>query len=188
MEEVHESLVLESAIAEMRAQIERALEAGIDVTHIDTHMGSVAHPELFPAYVALGLEFGLPFMTARFTSEDLKERGADPALGEGIEAQYAQLEAVGIPLVDHLATLELDHSSELLPQYKRAFDTFKPGLTHLVVHPCAPGFDMEAISQSAVDRIADYQMLVNDELRSYAEEVGVKVIGYRELREVMKEN
>jgi predicted glycoside hydrolase/deacetylase ChbG (UPF0249 family) len=179
VEEVHERLVPEAAIIEMRAQIERALDAGIDVTHIDTHMGSVAHPDLFPAYVALALEFRIPFMSARFTHEDLKARGVDHALGEGIGAQYAQLEAAGIPLVDHLAALELDHSGELLPQYKRAFDAFKPGLTHLVVHPCAPGFDMEAISQSAADRIADYQMLLSEELRAYAQVAGVKVIGYR---------
>jgi predicted glycoside hydrolase/deacetylase ChbG (UPF0249 family) len=186
VEEVHDRLVLEAATAEMRAQIERALDAGVDVTHIDTHMGSIAHVELFPTYIALALEFQVPFMTARFTPEDLRGRGVDPALGEGIEAQFAQLEAAGIPLVDHLAALELDHSSELLSQYKHAFDSIKPGLTHLVVHPCAPGFDMEAISQSAADRIADYQMLVSEELKAHVEEVGVKVIGYRELRGLMR--
>lgn len=187
VEEVHERLVLEAAAAEMRAQVKRALEAGIDVTHIDTHMGTVAHSQLFPAYITLALEFKIPFMTARFTPEDLEGRGMDPALGEGIEGQYAQLEEAGVPLVDHLAALELDHSSELLPQYQRVFELLKPGLTHLVVHPCAPGFDMEAISQSAADRIADYRMLVSEELRAYAVEAGVKVIGYRELRGLMRE-
>jgi hypothetical protein len=62
----------------------------------------------------------------------------------------------------------------------------KPGLTHFVVHPCAPGFDMEAISQSAADRISDYQMLVSEELRDFVEVEGIKVTGYRELRELMR--
>jgi hypothetical protein len=45
---------------------------------------------------------------------------------------------------------------------------------------------MEAISQSAADRIADYQMLLSEELRAYAQVAGVKVIGYRELGDVMR--
>lgn len=186
VEELHERLVPGAAIDEMRAQIERALEAGVDVTHIDTHMGSIAHRDLSLAYVALALEFAIPFMTARLTPEELEEQGLDPELAAGIMEQYKQLEMAGIPLVDHLAALQLDHSSDLVPQYKHAFDSLKPGLTHFVLHPCAQGFDMEAISQSAVDRIADLQMLVSEELKAYSEEVGIKVIGYRELRDLMR--
>ena len=186
VEEVHERLVPEAAVSEMRAQVERALEAGVDLTHLDTHMGSVAHKELLPGYIALALEFDVPFMTARFTPEEFEEQGIDPALAGAILEQYGKLEAEGIPLVDHLVALELDHSSDLLPQYKRAFDRLEPGLTHFVVHPCVPGLDMEAISESAADRIADYQMFVNEELKAYIEDAGIKTVGYRELRELMR--
>jgi hypothetical protein len=125
-------------------------------------------------------------MTARFTPEELEEQGIDPALAAVVMEQYGQLQMAGIPLVDHLATLQLDHSSDLITQYKHAFDTFRPGLTHFVVHPSAPGFDMEAISQSAADRIADYQMLVSEEFRDYVEGIGISLIGYRELRKIMR--
>jgi hypothetical protein len=125
-------------------------------------------------------------MTARFTPEELEEQGIDPVLAAVVMEQYGQLEMAGIPLVDHLATLQLDHSSDLITQYKHAFDTLRPGLTHFVVHPSVPGFDMEAISQSAVDRFADYQMLVSEELEAYVEGAGIQVIGYRELRELMR--
>ena len=37
----------------MRAQIEGALSAGIDITHIDTHMGSVVHPKFLADYLGL---------------------------------------------------------------------------------------------------------------------------------------
>ena len=40
--------------AEWRAQIDRALAAGIDVTHLDTHMGSALAPEWCDRYIAVG--------------------------------------------------------------------------------------------------------------------------------------
>src|SRR5262245_17234171 len=40
--------------AELRAQIDAALAAGIDVTHLDAHMGAVLAPEFAGIYVRLG--------------------------------------------------------------------------------------------------------------------------------------
>ncbi|MBS02031.1 MAG: hypothetical protein CMQ24_04925, partial [Gammaproteobacteria bacterium] len=50
----------EAAKAEMRAQIDRALAAGIDVTHIDTHMGTVVHPRYLLDYLDLAREYAVP--------------------------------------------------------------------------------------------------------------------------------
>src|SRR2546430_2129940 len=52
-------LVVEAAETEFRAQIERALDAGIDLTHIDTHMGAALVPELVEVYVRLGRHYDL---------------------------------------------------------------------------------------------------------------------------------
>ena len=51
--------------AECRAQIEAALAAGLDVTHLDTHMGAAAAPEFAEIYVALGREYRLPVLLPR---------------------------------------------------------------------------------------------------------------------------
>ena len=48
--------------AECRAQIEAALAAGLDVTHLDTHMGAAAAPEFVDLYLRLGREFRLPVL------------------------------------------------------------------------------------------------------------------------------
>ena len=47
---------------EMRAQIDAALAAGIDVTHLDTHMGAAAAPEFVEIYLSLGREYRLPVL------------------------------------------------------------------------------------------------------------------------------
>ena len=58
-------LVPEAAEVEMRAQIDRALAAGIDATHIDTHMGAALVPELLAIYLRLGREYKLPVLLPR---------------------------------------------------------------------------------------------------------------------------
>jgi len=40
-----------AAEIEMRTQVQTALDSGIDVTHIDTHMGTVMDPKFLPSYL-----------------------------------------------------------------------------------------------------------------------------------------
>ncbi|HVN52353.1 MAG TPA: ChbG/HpnK family deacetylase, partial [Acidimicrobiales bacterium] len=52
---------VEEVRRECRAQIERAILWGFDVSHLDAHMGTLQlRPEFFDVYLELALEFGLP--------------------------------------------------------------------------------------------------------------------------------
>src|SRR5215467_57263 len=44
-----------ATVREMRAQIDRALQAGIDVTHLDSHMFATIYPSLLPSYIETAL-------------------------------------------------------------------------------------------------------------------------------------
>jgi len=55
----------EDAEREARAQIERALQAGIKITHLDSHMGTFFTAQLFPVYLKLAHEYGVPFFAVR---------------------------------------------------------------------------------------------------------------------------
>ena len=52
-------LVPEAAEAELRAQIERAIAAGLRPTHIDAHMAAAMLPELIDLHVRLAFDYGL---------------------------------------------------------------------------------------------------------------------------------
>ena len=52
-------MVLEAAEAELRAQVERAVAAGLRPTHLDAHMAAAMLPGLLEVQVRLGREYGL---------------------------------------------------------------------------------------------------------------------------------
>ncbi len=63
--------------AELEAQVAHALAAGIDVSHVDTHMGTVAHRKFAAAYVETALTHRLPLMLMRYDEAGWRARGLD---------------------------------------------------------------------------------------------------------------
>ena len=61
VEDVWDHADLDEVRRECRAQIERAILWGFDVSHLDSHMGTLQlRPEFFDVYLDLAVEFGLP--------------------------------------------------------------------------------------------------------------------------------
>ncbi len=61
VEDVWDHADLDEVRRELRAQIERAILWGFDVSHLDSHMGTLQlRPEFFDVYLELAVEFGLP--------------------------------------------------------------------------------------------------------------------------------
>jgi len=182
--ETHRHMDADAAVAEMRAQIELALALGIDVTHIDTHMGTVMHPLLLPAYIQLALEYRVPAMLPRLSLERMAEWGVAPEMGRALLAQLDGLDREGLFLLD--AILAAREQDDHLDVYRRLFDAVPVGVSHLLLHPSAPGHDIEAIAGSAAYRIADYQTFLRSELWAYARQQGLRLIGYRRLRDAIR--
>jgi predicted glycoside hydrolase/deacetylase ChbG (UPF0249 family) len=182
--ELHRHMDPDAAIVEMRAQVEHALALGIDVTHIDTHMGAVAHPLLAPAYIRLALEYRIPAMLPRLSPQDLEAEGIPSQVGQALMRQLDELAATGFPVLDRLYP-GLQEGYDLAA-YCRWFDQAQPGIAHMRLHPSMPGFDVEAITDSAPRRIADYQAFLRPELKEHIVARGIHVIGYRCLRDLIR--
>ena len=61
MQDVWDHADLDEVRRECRAQIERAILWGFDVSHLDAHMGTLQlRPEFFDVYLELAVTFGLP--------------------------------------------------------------------------------------------------------------------------------
>lgn len=184
-EQVQEHGDPEAVQREILMQVERALSAGVDVTHIDTHMGTVAHPKFAPGYVQLALLYRLPLLFLRLDEAGWREMGIDGEIATMAAQFVQQLEAQGLPLLDHLTMLPLDQSADRVEVAKKTFDSLPPGLTHLIIHPAQDTPELRAATPSWPGRVADYRAFTNEELRDHVKRTGVQVIGYRALRELM---
>lgn len=186
--QVHKHSDPHAVQVELEAQLIRAQKAGIDVTHIDNHMGSLAYPTFIPVYLHLAQQFHLPAMIPLGGKEDWQALGLDAETAA--EAARFASEILGsqeILQIDHAIGLRLDQPEERLTQAKNAFDSLEPGLTHFAIHPAKDTPELrQATPTTWQSRVADYEVFQSDELRNHLSDLGIYVIGYKPLRDLMQ--
>ncbi len=169
----------EEALIEARAQINKALAAGVDITHLDSHMGALQlDPRYFKVYVQLGLEFNLPL---RMASQETMARFGQPGL-------RAQVAAQGIVSPDYFIYDELkDEKADVKAFWRRIVKNLKPGVTELYIHAAVPTENMKAITGSWATRAAEFEVFTHDaEMKKIVAEAQIIPIGYRPLRELQR--
>ena len=176
-------VVPEAAETEMRAQIERALQAGIDVTHLDTHMGGALVPELAGIYLRLGREYRLPtLLPRRFESFSAVLR-----LGDLSGFDYTALgQGQGWPNVDEFRMTPGVATDVAEETYRRLVTTIEPGVTYLALHCNAPGDIETIVPPRAHWRTDEYRILAGDRFDRLAAENGIVPIGMRIVRDKLR--
>jgi hypothetical protein len=172
---------------EIDAQVERALAAGLDVTHIDTHMGTLTHPKFIPGYLQTLHRFAQPGLIPRMDKAGLM------GLGLPIEEDAAEmfvglingLEAAGYPLIDAIDYLPLDDPAGQIDLAKRKLAAMPPGITHFLMHPAIDTPELRAITPDWPSRVANYEAFMSHEVKQFIRDAGIQVIGYRPLRDLV---
>ena len=160
---------------ELRAQIERAILWGFDVSHLDSHMGTLQlRPEFFDVYLELAVDFGLPLRLSGSSSERL------------VGFPFRQLAAdEGVVFPDHFITVNNGVGSRRALE-KVLFD-LRPGVTEVYLHPASDTPELRALAPDWANRVDDLHLLVHDTaLRARVDRSGVKLIGFRELRDLQR--
>jgi len=187
VEALHTHMHPAAAATELHAQVSSLLALGIDLTHIDTHMGAVLHPALLDAYLELAFEFRLPVMLPRIIpSQYMNLAATDSHLASSVFRAQARLIEAGWPMVDYVASCSAPAVNRL-KGYLDLIDSLPPGITHLLYHAAMPGAEIQAIDRSYWElRTADYQVMVDPAFRqALAARPDVRLIGYRALRELV---
>jgi len=183
--QLFENISVTAVARELRAQIDRALQAGIDVTHLDSHMFSVIYPALLPVYIEIAQEYELPCLAWKpqgpifhFTADDAAE----------IRAIVCKHEGPRLLAFDHAFAIHYDDPENPIPEIKRGIDALKPGLTHYLIHPAKDTPELREMCAHWRHRVADYHAFRDPEVLEYMKASGVRVVGYRALREALRGN
>ncbi|HVF91478.1 MAG TPA: polysaccharide deacetylase family protein [Blastocatellia bacterium] len=175
---VYKNSTPEQAEIEARAQIKKAIAAGIDVTHIDSHMGTLQYNlKYHEVYRKLAKEFDLPL---RMGSQEL-------LAAQGGGHLRAQLDADGVIYPDYLIHNARKQGEPVADYWKRILNELKPGVTELYIHAGLAGEEMQHITNSWQERAEEHRLFTSDEeVRKILESRGIKRIGYRALRDLQR--
>jgi predicted glycoside hydrolase/deacetylase ChbG (UPF0249 family) len=177
--EIYTHATPEEALIEARAQIQRALAAGVDVTHLDSHMGTLQlDPRYLKIYLQLGIEFDLPL---RMASQATMTRFGHPEL-------RAQVAAQGIVSPDDFVYDELKDEGQNVKGFWRGIvKKLKPGVTELYIHAGLPTEELKAITGSWSTRSQEFEMFARDEeMKKLVADEKIFLIGYRPLRDLQR--
>lgn len=180
-EEAITNITVEAAEIEMRTQIQMAVDNGIDITHIDSHMGTVLNPKFIPSYLKVAREFNVPAFLPRISREELVALGLGD-LADVYLKMFSKLEASGVPLIDHIIIDTLGEQPDKVDYYCNRMAEIKPGLTHFLFHPAKISPELKAITQDTAEaRNQDYEAFTNPRIKECVEKHDLKIIGYRKI-------
>ena len=165
---------------EIRAQIERARQLGMQPTHVDSHMGTLfAHPRFLQVYLDVARDVNIMPMVPGPTPEMIARAQTS---GLNLPELVKDLDRRGYVILDLLNTSVTGND---YPTRKEAFHTFvrglKPGVTELIVHLSGDEDEVRHITGSWQTRHNELRITTDADTKALIEAEKVKLVGYRDL-------
>ena len=169
---------LKDVETEVRGQIDRALKAGIDVTHVDSHMGTLQYdPKYHELYIKIAKDYDLPC------------RIAGPDLMKPMKAEYLieMADKLNVLHPDRLYLVGPDRPEDTERFWKEWIKTVPPGeVSEVFIHCGQETAEMEATSGTWKQRAADARFFSSPAWLEAIKESGVRPISYRDLRQLQR--
>jgi hypothetical protein len=171
---------------ELRAQIDRALAAGVDVTHLDAHMGTALLPPFGEIYARLARDYRLPVFAVRPDEAALRAAGV-PGSGPFFAKLADALDAAGVPILDGFDANSLHFEPGDGERHNLArLRGLRPGLNYLICHPAQAGEELTAICPEAHARDFERGFYGGPAGRRALAAEGIRTLGMRALRDLMR--
>jgi predicted glycoside hydrolase/deacetylase ChbG (UPF0249 family) len=176
----------DEVLRELRSQIEGALAAGIDVTHLDAHMGAAMLPPFVDVYSRLAVEYRLPLFVVRPDEAVLRALGAEASLPV-YRGALERLAAAGIPVLDGFDDRSLHFGPGEGEAHNRArLAQLGAGVNYLICHPAQGGEELDAITDTAHMREFERGFYGGESGRKALAAEGIRTLGMRALRDLVR--
>ena len=155
---------------ELRAQLEKVLQAGIPVTHFDSHKHTHIVPRVFRAVVRLAHEFKVPYVRLPLDTALRMPRATRRLLRRFYERMSA---AYQVSMTDHFLGFRLTGSltEETLAV---ALRTVQEGTTELMCHPGLLGSELQsADTRLKGSRVKELEALTSPRIRRVMDELSI---------------
>jgi chitin disaccharide deacetylase len=174
---------VKEAELELRAQIDRAKQFGINPTHLDSHMGSAFfNPNFLQVLIAIGRSYKIPVLL----NDDLVKVW----LKADSTNTLTDSDVVFSKIL--MATPE-DYKKGMPAYYSSVIESLQPGLTYLILHAAYDNEEMQAVTIDHPDygaawRQADFNFFTSAQCRKLLADQHVKVITWREIKQKLYKN
>lgn len=162
---------------ELRNQVKKAYQFGIDVTHLDTHMGAVlSSPGFVTAYLKIGREFSLPLLL-------------DQSVYQMNLPEINTLVDDNTVVMDQIYTASpVDYKNGMAQYYTSVLESLPPGLSCLLIHLAYDNAEMKAVTVDHPEwgaswRQADYDFFSSPECAAILKEQNIILVSWRLLRD-----
>ncbi|HBC78698.1 MAG TPA: hypothetical protein DEO60_04355 [Bacteroidales bacterium] len=167
---------------EVRAQIDKVIEAGFTPSHIDTHMGTMyASPEYLKVFLKIAEEYKIPA-----NAIDL----SDPAIAENFRKEGYPITTDVVELLNQFSLPKLDNFSsvpdgntydEKRANFFKLVNSLGPGLTEIIFHPSVETDNLKTITGSWQQRVWEAQLFSDPVVKSFFADNGIIITTYREV-------
>jgi len=171
---------------EFRLQIQKAMEAGINVTHLDSHKHIHCYPKIMNIVIRLAREFKVN--RVRYVNEKvildsriiLRRLPGLFILNLFSKSNLSKFSASGILHNDHFFGF-LYTGLANLSVYKRMLGAVEDGITEIMVHPGFCTEELKNISSLATSREDELKIITGREIKEIIRDRGIQLINYGNL-------
>ncbi|WP_314000927.1 polysaccharide deacetylase family protein [uncultured Paenibacillus sp.] len=181
--------------AEINAQFDQVKDAGLPITHVDNHMGSLYGIETGRSYLPYVFwqcgRRGLPFRIFRHIHPRDTFLNSIAGAKEALAKAVALADTLGVAMPDYLLT----HPYHIVEG--ETYDSFKSsiiakiyelpeGVSETYIHPAVEDDHMQTIIPSWDKRVWEYKLVLDDDFAYALKDAGVQLVDYRYVRDNLK--
>ena len=162
---------------ELRSQVKKSLQMGIDPTHLDAHMGGAfSTPDFLKAYIKIGKEFNIPVLLSR-------------QLETMLPLKLDSLIDPSTVLIDNIITaMPPDFKKTMKNYYTSVFNDLKPGVNCLLIHTAYDNDEMKAITIDHPEwgsawRQEDFDFFTSAGCKELLKKNNIVLVTWREIRD-----